>query len=709
MTVSPPVTMRKSLTIFLCMILSLCITQEPPPESLDSEDQFMTSILNSPENRTPFGIQTSPQLYQFLPKLGASWTFIGILWEDIEPEQDVWTFEKADKIMKEAQTHNINLIVKIRTGTCWATKEESITTLKASSPPDNIEDYIDFVYNLVNRYKDSVDFWAVENEMNTETFWSGTLEEYNQVLETAYKTIKEVDPDAQVLDSGMASMTYGICIARDMYEKGNTQEAVTFFNEYYKRRGLTISSQDLNQVLYSEEAQKVYKIMDDHFKNPYYDIYQLHFYEDYSVLDEVITFIKTHLEEEKQIFAVEMGYAYRDYTYNVKDHAEDTVKLMVSLLAEKVPVQIYLPLIGSQEENEEWRGLLSPERERRPALYSYKVVTTLLKEREFTQKVDNSIYWYEFDDVIVLWSDEETSVNIPLEKAVIIDIYGGKTEITSEDFPLNIGTSPLFIIKGKDTYAESKDNEEIEDNINIVEFPSYDGVMVEGFIVKPQGNGRFPAVILVHGGISSREASFNMARTIGTTMAEKGYVSLSVHYRKGPLGLQDVEDTLSAIEFTKTLAYVDGERIGVYGGSHGGYIALMCAWRSDVKCVVEAAGFCDLGDMVNRLLRREGMDSFIKYYGGYPDEVPDVYREYSPCGHIPEFQAVVFIIHGKMDTTVPVEHAYMLEELLQQHGKPYTIYISETGEHGFYHRKSEEAQNLWTLIFEFLDTYLNYS
>ncbi|MBU7016633.1 MAG: prolyl oligopeptidase family serine peptidase [Theionarchaea archaeon] len=701
--------MRKSLTIFLCMVLSLCITQEPHAESLDSENQFMTSILNSPENRTPFGIQTGPQLYQFLPKLGASWTFIGILWEDIEPEQDVWTFERADEIMKEAQTHNVNLIVKIRTGTCWATKEESGTKLKASSPPENIEDYIDFVCNLVSRYNDSVDFWAIENEMNTETFWRGTLEEYNQILETAYKTIKEIDPDAQVLDSGMASMTYGICIAREMYERGNTQEAVIFFNEYYRRRGLTISSQDLNQVLYSEEAQKVYTIMNDHFKNPYYDIYQLHFYEDYSVLNEVITFIKTHLEEEKQIFAVEMGYAYRDdYTYNVEDHAEDTVKLMVSLLAEQVPVQIYLPLIGSQKENEEWRGLLSPQRERRPALYSYRVTTTLLKERTFTQKVDNPVIWYEFDDIIVMWSDEETTVNIPLEKAVIIDIYGGKTEITSEDLPLKVGTSPIFIVKREDSYAENEGNEEIEENVEIVEFPSYDGVMVEGFAVRPQGDGRFPAVILVHGGISSREASSSMARTIGIMAAEKGYVSLSVHYRNGPLGLQDVEDTLSAIEFAKTLDYVDGERIGVYGGSHGGYIALMCAWRSNVKCVVEAAGFCDLADMVERLSTREGMDNLIKYYGGYPEEVPDVYAEYSPCGHIPEFQAAVFIVHGRMDTTVPVEHAYMLEELLQQHGKPYRIYISETEEHGFYHRKSEEAQKVWALIFEFFDTYLKY-
>lgn len=696
--------MKKGLAILLVVMVSLCITQKPPNENLEATPEHPLLNEDLHVNPTPFGIHTHQRLYKVIPQLGASWSFTSILWGDVEPEQDVWNFEKADKIIQEAQKNQVNLIVKIRTGTCWATREKS-SAQQTSSPPEALEDYTEFVHTVVDRYKDAVDFWAVENEMNTQRFWIGTLEEYNQLIETAYTTIKEVDPSAQVLDSGMASMTYGMCIAKEMYEKGEVGEALTFYNEYYTRRGVHISSEEeLKEVLYSQEAEKVYIIMMNHFDNPHYDVYQLHYYEDYSLLDEVIHFIRSHLQE-KQIFAVEMGYAYRnDATFDEKEHAEGTVKLMVSLLAEGVPVQVYLPLIDLDKDNhEEWRGLVSLERERRPALYAYRVTTALLKEREFTNKVESAVCWYEFGNVTVVWSEEESIIDIPVKgRAVIVDIYGGKDTVT-ESLSLTVGPSPLFIVKGK---YESE--YEIGENIEIVEFPSYDGVLVEGFLVRPEGDKKFPAVVLVHGGVSSQKATVQMAEHVGNRFAEKGYVALAVHYRDGPLGLQDVEDTLSGIQFLKQLDFVNPERIGVYGGSHGGYVALMCAWRSDVKAVVEAAGFCDLADMAERLFQRRGewMEKNVEFYGGYPDEVPDVYMDYSPCGHVAEFQAAVFIIHGKMDTSVPVEHAYMLSELLENYKKPYEMYISETGEHGFYHTRSEEAQKVWELIFQFFEKYL---
>ena len=694
--------MKKGLAILFVVMVSLCITQESLNENPEVAYEHPIPNEDLAANLTPFGIHTFPRLYRIIPQLGASWSFTSVLWGDIEPEQGVWNFEKADKIIQEAQKNQVNLIVKIRTGTCWATREKS-SAQQTSSPPETLEDYIEFVRTVVDRYKDTVDFWAVENEMNTQRFWIGTLEEYNQLIKTAYNAIKEIDPSAQVLDSGMASMTYGICIAREMYEKSEVEEALTFYNGYYQRRGLHISSEEeLKEVLYSEEAEKVYTIMMDHFNNLYYDVYQLHYYEDYSLLDEVIHFIRSHLQG-KQIFAVEMGYTYRDdATFDEKEHAEGTVKLMVSLLAEDVPVQVYLPLIDLDKGgHEEWRGLVSPERERRPALYAYGITTKLLKEREFTSKVESTVFRYEFGNVTVVWSEEERIIDIPVEgKAVIVDIYGGKDTVT-ESLSLNVGSSPLFIVKGKYEY-------QIGENSEIVEFPSYDGVRVEGFLVRPEGDKKFPAVVLVHGGVSSRKATAQMAAYIGNRFAEKGYVALAVHYRDGPLGLQDVEDTLSGIQYLKQLDCVDPERIGVYGGSHGGYVALMCAWRSDVKAVVEAAGFCDLADMAQRLFQKRGewMEKNVEFYGGYPDEVPDVYMDYSPCGHIAEFQAAVFIIHGKMDTSVPVEHAYMLSELLEKYKKPYEMYISESGEHGFYHTQSEEAQKVWELIFQFFEKFL---
>lgn len=249
-----------------------------------------------------------------------------------------------------------------------------------------------------------------------------------------------------------------------------------------------------------------------------------------------------------------------------------------------------------------------------------------------------------------------------------------------------------------------------ETKTEIVEFPSYDGELVEGYLFKPKGNGSFPAVVLVHGGRSSRRSTIWMAKNIGNMFVERGYVTLTVNYRDGPIGLQDVEDTIAAIEFLKTLNFIDPQRIGFYDGSHGGYIALMCEWKTDVKAAVEAAGFCDLREMMEKLLldekKRRWAESMMEFFGGTVDKVSDVYLEYSPCAHVTEFKAAVFIIHGRMDNTLPIEQAYKLSRLLEQHGKIYEIYISEKGEHGFYHKKTEEASKVWNLIFEFFDRYL---
>ncbi|MGD2249103.1 MAG: prolyl oligopeptidase family serine peptidase [Candidatus Methanofastidiosia archaeon] len=683
------------------MAMSLCITQNPVTNTVDPVNTSLHENTSQKEitqnTNTPFGIHTTPRLYQLFPKLHASWTFIGILWEDIEPEQDVYTFEKTDTIIQKAQENNINLIIKIRTGTLWATKDK--TSEKTSSPPQNYEDYTEFVHTLVTRYKDYVHYWAVENEMNTPRFWDGTLDEYNQVLQIAYTTIKDADPSAKVLDSGLASMTYGVCIARELYESGNTEKALEFYNQYYTSRGLAVTDvQELERVVYSAESERIYTIMMDHFKNLYYDIYQLHYYEDYALVTSVIQFIRDNLPEEKPIFAVEMGYAYTDdTTYNVDTHAENTVKLMVELSAENVSVLIYLPLIDVNTDGTEiWRGLVSPEREKRPALFAYGITARILGQKEFTGKSQEDITQYEFGNVTVVWSDTETEIQLE-KKAAVITIHGEK-DITKS---VSVGPSPLFIVESEEPEKSEKSKDalqkEIDESIEIVEFPSYDGEVVQGFLKKPEGAGPFPAVVLVHGGTSSQDSAVWMAQAIGSLFVDRGYVVLSVHYRAGPIGLQDVEDTLAAIKYVNTLEYVTD--IGVYGGSHGGYIALMCAWRSDVKAVVEAAGFCDLAAMA------QSKPELAQFVYGNP-ESPEEYQKYSPCGHIAEFTAPVFIIHGKKDSSVPVEQAYILEELLKEYNKSYRIYISETGEHGFYHKKTEESKAVWVQIFEFFDMYL---
>lgn len=96
-----------SALILFTLLLSSCITEENP---LQTESEIPEIAIPD----SPFGIHTTSQLYPYLPRLGASWTFVGLLWKEVEPEQDVWNFETADSIIQEARNNNITLIVKIR-------------------------------------------------------------------------------------------------------------------------------------------------------------------------------------------------------------------------------------------------------------------------------------------------------------------------------------------------------------------------------------------------------------------------------------------------------------------------------------------------------------------------------------------------------------------------------------------------------------------
>ncbi|NTU66013.1 MAG: cellulase family glycosylhydrolase, partial [Chloroflexi bacterium] len=166
----------------------------------------------------PFGVNTFLQQevepvkrdrqLQMMADAGFKWIRQQFPWYDIEiagkgdfqdcrhpPCIDAWT--KYDNIVELAQQHDINVIVRLDAPPKWAQSAPG-----DFAPPTNFDDYGDYVAAVADRYKGRITHYQIWNEPNNYPEW-GELpvnpEDFTKLLCTAYRRIKEVDPNAKVL------------------------------------------------------------------------------------------------------------------------------------------------------------------------------------------------------------------------------------------------------------------------------------------------------------------------------------------------------------------------------------------------------------------------------------------------------------------------------------------------------------------------------
>src|SRR5262245_55214601 len=140
-----------------------------------------------------------------------------------------------------------------------------------------------------------------------------------------------------------------------------------------------------------------------------------------------------------------------------------------------------------------------------------------------------------------------------------------------------------------------------------------DGHKGEAFLRKPPGDGPFPAVVLVHGGITQWPTAMLKEHALGTWTSRflaAGYVVADTTYRSRDVDLQtrdSLEDVLATIEHVRKLPYVDAKSIVVSGTSGGGDLALSVAAETDVAVIVpeEPASMLFLG-MANKNMPKKG-------------------------------------------------------------------------------------------------------
>jgi dipeptidyl-peptidase-4 len=245
-----------------------------------------------------------------------------------------------------------------------------------------------------------------------------------------------------------------------------------------------------------------------------------------------------------------------------------------------------------------------------------------------------------------------------------------------------------------------------------------DGQTLHYQIIKPrnlQAGHRYPVIIDVYGGPGSqrvRRAWGGYPRGnegfFREYLAQNGYIVFTLDNRgSGSRGVRfetalfhhmgsvEVEDQVTGVSFLKTLPYVDPARVGVFGWSYGGYMALMCMMQAPE---VFAAGVSGAPVTDWKLYDTHYTERFM----GTPQSNPEGYAHSSVMDYAEDLKGPLLIMHGMADDNVLFTHSTTLFKKLQDLNTPFEIMTYPGGKHGLL-RHASTGPHAYMTVKRFFD------
>lgn len=310
-----------------------------------------------------------------------------------------------------------------------------------------------------------------------------------------------------------------------------------------------------------------------------------------------------------------------------------------------------------------------------------------------------------------------TAINIsPSEKQMAFYVNGDRSP--SNLYVYNFTTR-------KTTKLTNSLNPQISSNdlveTQVVRYKSFDGMVIPNILFKPKqasATNKAPALLLIHGGPGGQtRAGYN---ALGQYLANHGYVILGVNNRgssgygktffasdDGKHGREPLWDCVEAKKYLKSLGYVDEDKIGILGGSYGGYMVLAAlAFKPH-----EFAVGVDLFGVSNWVRTLQSIPpywepirkSLYKEIGD-PNKDLDNLRAVSPLFHADNIVKPLIVLQGANDPRViKPESDEIVDNIRKRHGVVEYVVFDNEG-HGFT-KKANEIR-AYKAILDFVDQYL---
>jgi len=214
-----------------------------------------------------------------------------------------------------------------------------------------------------------------------------------------------------------------------------------------------------------------------------------------------------------------------------------------------------------------------------------------------------------------------------------------------------------------------------------------------------------PAIVYIHGGswrIGDKAIS-NPLRSYRTYLARHGFLTVSMNYRLSGVAPfpAAVEDSKCAVRWLRANAEkynVDPERIGVWGASAGGHLAMMVACADETADLEGNGGWSEYSSRVQAVCSYYGATDFPSWYptepndqtrsaieqflGGTLDEFLEIYEAASPTNYVTADDPPLLLVHGDLDPQVPFAQSEIMYRVYQQAGLEATLIEVTGGGHG---------------------------
>ena len=251
-------------------------------------------------------------------------------------------------------------------------------------------------------------------------------------------------------------------------------------------------------------------------------------------------------------------------------------------------------------------------------------------------------------------------------------------------------------------------------------FTARDGLTIHGYATFPPGVARsgLPMVLDVHGGPQARDAwGFNPE---AQWMANRGYMSVQVNYRGSTgygksfvsagdreWGAKMHDDLLDAVQYVVDQGWADQDKVAIYGGSYGGYAALVgAAFTPDVFCcAVDIVGPSNLQTLLETVPPYwKPVIAQLYRRVGNPETDKEFLWSRSPLSRAHDIRIPLLIAQGANDPRVKQAESEQIVAALKEAGIDYEYMLFPDEGHGF--AKPENRQKFYAAAERFLAKYL---
>lgn len=222
-------------------------------------------------------------------------------------------------------------------------------------------------------------------------------------------------------------------------------------------------------------------------------------------------------------------------------------------------------------------------------------------------------------------------------------------------------------------------------------FATSEGVELNGYMVRPNGfdsSRRYPVLMTQYSGPGSQQAADRWTIGWEDVLVQQGYIVACVdgrgtgfrgeEFKKctyGELGKYETVDQIEAARYLASLPYVDPDRIGIYGWSYGGFMALNCILKgNDVFRAAIAVAPVTSWRFYDTI--------YTEIYNGLPQDNPSGYDDNSPIHFADRLKGKLLIAHGTGDDNVHIQNTYEMITRLVEYDKPFELYVYPDRNHG---------------------------